>query len=108
MTDALLLASLFLLGMLLTDGCNGLLIARLINRSDELARVASRVMGLAVGLSSLAVAALGIARYAAPGFAAWSEGRELEFGVGVVALVCGSFVAGRWLARRRPAVARTA
>ena len=106
--NALLLGSTFLAGMLLTDGCNGLLIARLLDRSDELARVASRVMGLAVGLSSLAVAALGIARFALPGFGAWSEGRELEFGVGVVALVCTSFVAGRWLARRRPPLARTA
>jgi high-affinity nickel-transport protein len=106
--NALLLGSTFLAGMLLTDGCNGLLIARLIRRSDELARVASRVMGLAVGLSSLAVAALGIARYALPGFAAWSEGRELEFGLAVVALLGCSYLGGHWLARRRPALIRTA
>ncbi len=98
--NALELGASFLGGMLLTDGCNGLLIARLIDRSDELARVASRVMGLAVGISSLAVAALAVARVLAPGFAAWSEGRELDFGVAVVAIVCGSFFAGRWLARR--------
>jgi high-affinity nickel-transport protein len=106
--NALLLGSTFLAGMLLTDGCNGLLIARLIDRSDELARIASRVMGLAVGLSSLAVAALGVARSALPGFAAWSEGREVEFGAAVVALVCGSYLGGRWLARRRPALPRPA
>ncbi|HUO79373.1 MAG TPA: nickel transporter [Steroidobacteraceae bacterium] len=106
--NALVLGSTFLAGMLLTDGCNGLLIARLLNRSDALARVASRAMGLAVGVSSLAVAALGVARAAAPAFAAWSAGRELEFGAAVIALVVGSFVGGRWLARRRPALGRAA
>ena len=101
--NALLLGSTFLGGMLLTDGCNGLLIARLLDRSDELARVASRVMGLAVGLSSLAVAALAVARFALPGVAAWSEGRELGIGVAVVGVACLSFVTGTWLARRSPA-----
>jgi nickel/cobalt transporter (NiCoT) family protein len=103
--NALLLASTFLAGMLLTDGCNGLLIARLLDRSDELARSASRLMGLAVGVSSLAVAALGVARLLAPSFATWSDGRELGFGAAVVVVVCGSFIAGRWRARRRPATA---
>jgi nickel/cobalt transporter (NiCoT) family protein len=106
--NALLLGATFLAGMLLTDGCNGLLIAHLIDRSDELARVASRVMGFAVGLSSLAVAVLAVARFAAPAVAAWSEGRELQFGVAVVVLACGGFLGGRWLARRRPAVPRPA
>jgi high-affinity nickel-transport protein len=105
--NALVLGATFLLGMLLTDGCNGLLIARLIARSDEVARIASRVMGLAVGVSSLAVAALGVAGFVAPAIASWSADRELACGVAVVTVVCGSFVAGRWLARRRalPAVA---
>jgi high-affinity nickel-transport protein len=100
--NALLLGSTFLAGMLLTDGCNGLLIARLINRSDELARIASRVMGLAVGVSSLAVATLAVARSVVPSFASWSEGRDLSFGVGLVLVVCASFIVGRWLARRQP------
>ncbi|MBS0395246.1 MAG: nickel transporter, partial [Proteobacteria bacterium] len=82
--NALLLGSTFLAGMLLTDGANGLLIARLIERSDALARVASRVMGLAVGVSSLAVAALAVARVAAPRLTAWVEGRELLVGAAVV------------------------
>ncbi|HXQ30361.1 MAG TPA: nickel transporter [Steroidobacteraceae bacterium] len=98
---ALWLGTLFLGGMLLTDGCNGLWIARLIARSDELARIASRVMGLAVGSVSLMVAAVGVARLAAPSFARWSEGHELAFGALVVGLVLLSFVAGRALARRR-------
>jgi nickel/cobalt transporter (NiCoT) family protein len=98
--DAVLLGFAFLAGMLLTDGCNGLFIARLIERSDALARVASRVMGLAVGGVSLLVALLGTARLVAPAFAAWSEGRELAFGAAVIGIVTASFIAGRALARR--------
>ena len=45
---ALVLALLFTFGMLLTDGINGLWIARLIARADQVALVASRVMGLVV------------------------------------------------------------
>jgi hypothetical protein len=44
--------------MLVTDGANGLLISRLISRADLLARVASRVMALAVGSVSLLVAGI--------------------------------------------------
>ena len=49
---ALALALLFMLGMLLTDGINGLWIARLIARADQVALVASRVMGLVVRASA--------------------------------------------------------
>jgi high-affinity nickel-transport protein len=97
--DALALGALFLLGMLVTDGLNGLWIARLIARADSLACVASRVMGLAVGSVSLLVAAMGAARLLAPAFAEWTEGRELAFGGAVVAAVVASFVLGRALAR---------
>ena len=45
---ALVLALLFIAGMLVTDGINGWCIARLIRRTDQTARVASRVMALAV------------------------------------------------------------
>lgn len=98
--DALALGLLFLLGMLVTDGLNGLWISRLIERSDSLARVASRVMGLAVGSVSLLVAAFGAARLLAPAFEQWTEGRELAFGAGVCGVVLASFALGAWLARR--------
>lgn len=98
--DAFTLGVVFLAGMLLTDGCNGLFIARLIERSDANARIASRVMGLAVGGTSLLVAVLGAARMTAPAFAAWTEGREPVLGGAVVVIVVGSFLLGRLLARR--------
>ena len=99
--DALELGLVFLLGMLVTDGVNGLWVARLIARSDAIACVASRVMGLTVGVVSLLVAAVGASRLAAPPFAAWSEGRDLALGGAVIAAVLASFALGQALARRR-------
>lgn len=101
---ALLLAGLFMLGMLLTDGINGLWIARLIARADQVALVASRVMGLVVSGVSLLVAAFGAAKLLSPAVDAWSEGRELAFGFSLVVIIAGSFLAAMRLTRR-PATA---
>ena len=51
------LGLVFMLGMLIADGANGLWMARLISRADRVARIASRVMALAVAGMSLLVAA---------------------------------------------------
>ncbi len=96
---ALFLGWLFMLGMLVTDGINGLWISRLIVRADQVALVASRVMGLVVGGISLLVAALGLARLALPTVASWSQGKELLFGTTVVGLIAGSFFLSLWLTR---------
>ncbi len=101
---ALLLASLFMAGMLLTDGINGLWIARLIARADQVALVASRVMGLVVSGISLLVAAFGAAKLLSPAVDAWSEGKELVFGGALVAVIAISFILAVRLTRR-PAVA---
>jgi high-affinity nickel-transport protein len=55
---ALLLGTLFVCGMLVTDGINGLWISRLIARADQIAVIASRVMSLAVSGVALLVAAV--------------------------------------------------
>jgi high-affinity nickel-transport protein len=89
---ALMLGLLFMLGMLLTDGINGLWISRLIRRADQTALIASRVMSLVVGGVSLLVAAYGVMKLSLPAVGAWSEGRELVFGAGVVIVIAGSFV----------------
>ena len=101
---ALTLALLFMLGMLLTDGINGLWIARLIARADQVALVASRVMGLVVSGISLLVAAFGAAKLLSPAIDAWSEGKELAFGAALVLLIALSFVAAVRLTRRPVAV----
>ena len=97
---ALVLASLFMCGMLLTDGINGLWIARLIARADQIALVASRVMGLVVSGVSLLVAAFGTAKLLSPAVDAWSDGKELLFGFVLVAIIGLSFVAAVRLTRR--------
>lgn len=96
---ALLLGCAFMVGMMVTDGINGLWISRLLHRSDRLACVASRVMGLAVGALSLLVAGFGIAKYYSPMVSAWSEGKEMALGLVIVAVVALSFLIALRLAR---------
>ncbi|NJD26136.1 MAG: nickel transporter [Betaproteobacteria bacterium] len=102
--EALLLAGLFIAGMLLTDGINGFWIARLIARADQIALVASRVMGLVVSGISLLVAAFGAARLLSPAVDAWSDGKELAFGAALVVLIAASFAFAVRITRR-PATA---
>jgi high-affinity nickel-transport protein len=96
----LLLGLLFLAGMLVTDTVNGLWVSRLIARSDQLARVASRVLSLAVAGVTLLVAGFGAAQLLMPAVARWGDGLGLAFGAAVVGIVFASFLAGRALARR--------
>jgi high-affinity nickel-transport protein len=102
---AVLLGLLFILGMLVTDGINGLWIAHLIARADELACIASRVMSFAVSAVSLLVAAFGAAKLASPVIDQWSDGRELLFGAVVVTSIAASFSAAWMMARLRPRAA---
>lgn len=92
------LGLLFVLGMLVTDGANGMWISRLIVRADETARIASRVMSLAVACVSLLVAAFSAAKLLLPRVDGWAEGKELAFGAAVVAVVVAGFLWGRSLA----------
>lgn len=93
----------FMLGMLIADGANGWWIARLIARADDTARIASRVMALAVAGMSLLVAAYGLARLVLPGMEVWSEGKELVLGLAVIGVIFASFMLGLRLARGRGA-----
>lgn len=102
-SHALTLGLLFMLGMMLMDGLNGLWIARLLRRADRLACVASRVMGLTVGGLSLLVAGYGLARYASPEVSAWSDGKELAFGLSFATVILLSFLLAQHLARSGPA-----
>ncbi len=99
----LTLGLLFMLGMLLMDGINGLWILRLIRRADRMACIASRVMGLAIAALSLAIAAFGAAKYASPVVDAWSDGKELAFGLSFIAVVALSFLCAVRLGRNEPA-----
>lgn len=103
---ALLLAVLFIGGMLATDGVNGWWISRLIHRSDATARIASRVMALAVSGVSLLTAALGVATQTLPQVDAWVENKALWFGAAIITVVALSYLLGQQLARIKPDLAR--
>lgn len=93
------LGLLFMSGMMVADGVNGIWVARLLRRADRRALIASRVMSLTIACLSLSVAALGLARYFAPEVAAATEGAGLPMGLGVVALLLASFAVAMRLSR---------
>jgi high-affinity nickel-transport protein len=99
-THALLVAGIFVSGMLVVDGVNGAWLSRLIRRADRTAAIASRVMALSIAGLSLAVGLFTVAKLLAPDVDAWSEGRELYFGAAVIAGVLSAFVIGMRAARR--------
>ena len=86
------LGMIFMLGMIATDGINGLWISRLINRADQHAIIASRVMGLTMGGLSILVGLFGIARYFFPVIATHSAGHELMTGAAIICTVALSFI----------------
>ncbi len=98
--DALLVASLFVLGMLVVDGVNGVWISRLIRRADRTAVVASRLMALTVAGISLAVGLFTLAKILLPSVDAWAEGRELLVGGAVVMAVLTAFAIGMMVVQR--------
>jgi high-affinity nickel-transport protein len=103
--EALIVAGLFVLGMLVVDGVNGLWISRLIRRADRTAAIASRVMALAVAALSLAVGLFTVAKLVVPDVDLWAERHELWLGGMVVAGVLVAFTTGMMAARRRAPVA---
>lgn len=94
------LALLFTTGMLVTDGLNGWWVARLLASSDARAARASRVMGAAVALLSLGVAALGITRWLVPHVDGWADEQGLAISTVLLVVVAGSYALARLLARR--------
>jgi high-affinity nickel-transport protein len=92
-------ATAFMVGMMAADGINGIWIASLLRNADRRARIATRVMGLAVAGLSLCVAGLGAAKLISDGVDEWFDGRELEVGLAVLAAVAASFVLAVVLSR---------
>ena len=101
---ALLLAGIFVMGMLITDGLNGIWIAHLISRSERTALAASRSMALAIGGVSLVVAGLGMATQLLPAASSVLATRGIWISVGLVLVVVASFVLGLRSAKRTPSM----
>ena len=57
---SILLGVVFMLGMMASDGLNGLLVASVIQRADQYASIISRVVGLIIAIFSLTLAAMGL------------------------------------------------
>ena len=85
------LGAVFMLGMMVTDGLNGLWVARLLRAADRRALIVSRVMGLVVAFLSLAIASLGIARYFVPTIATLVEGAGVAIAAALSAMLLVSF-----------------
>ncbi len=89
---AVVLGLIFMTGMMVSDGLNGLWVARMLRYTDRRALIASRVMSLMIALLSFSVAALGLARVFLPGIAAAAENAGALLGLGVLALLLVSFM----------------
>jgi high-affinity nickel-transport protein len=94
----MVLASLFVIGMLIADGANGFWISRLIRRADRRAAIASRVMATAIGLMSLGVASLTLAKLVSPALAHVTAEAGYWVGIGVLAAIGLAFVAAMFAA----------
>ena len=96
---AAMLGVCFMLGMMTTDGLNGLWVARLLARADRRALIASRSMGLAIAGLSLLVGSYGLARQFFPAIADPAPQHELLLGCAAAAIVGLSFLFGLHLAQ---------
>jgi high-affinity nickel-transport protein len=97
---ATLLGLVFTGGMIATDAINGLWVSHLVRRADARAAAASRLMSLAIGCTSLAIAALAAARQLLPGVDAQLEAWGVALSAAVILTVaCGYAVAMRMAAR---------
>ena len=104
LASSLFIGGLFVLGMVITDGANGLWISQLIARSDRLGLIASRVMGLGIAIVSLLTAAYGATKLAAPALDDWSGTHEWTVGAAVTGAVLLCYLIARRLV---PATALT-
>src|SRR6267154_1152197 len=93
------LGLVFTLGMGATDGLNGAWVARMVERADRRARVASRVMGLAIASLGIGIAGLGMARLLSAQVAEALAGTELHMGIGVAIIAVTCFALAMRLAR---------
>jgi high-affinity nickel-transport protein len=99
---AALLGVVFTAGMMATDALNGLWVSHLVRSADRRAAAASRVMSLAVGFISLAIAALAAARHLMPAFDQRMDGWSVALSAAVVTIVVSAYAVAMRLALRAP------
>lgn len=95
---SLLLGVTFTLGMMAPDALNGFWIFRLARRADRRAPIASRTIGLTIGLISVSIGILELVQLLLPATGEFLEQSRLWIGVSVVA----ASTLGFWIAMRIP------
>jgi nickel/cobalt transporter (NiCoT) family protein len=85
------LGLVFTAGMMATDALNGLWVSHLVRQADRRAAAASRVMSIAIALTSLAIAALTAARHVIPALDAQAESWGVALSAGVVLAVAAAY-----------------
>lgn len=104
MAAVALMALVFGAGMSIADAANGALLAWFANRSDRLARRASRLSSAFIALIALLTAAAGLLRQQQDGFAQAWEHAGVWVGVGLVLLTSLVYALRIAVQRWRPAV----
>ena len=99
---AVALGLVFMLGMMLADGANGYFLGRLLQRADARAVAISRTMSFLIGVLSVAIAGLGIAKYFSPTAALWLDNMGVLLGVGLLLVVPACFALALRAARKSP------
>jgi high-affinity nickel-transport protein len=97
------LGVVFTLGMMTTDFANGMWVARIVERADARARLASRIVGLSIAALSIAIALVGMARLLSQSAGAALSGMELPMGLALALFVAASFAVAMTLARSKAA-----
>ena len=87
------LGLVFTAGMMATDALNGFWVSRMLERSAAQQAAASRVMGAAIGVVALAIAAAGAWRHASQSDPLESWG--IALGIAVMASVAAAYVLGQ-------------
>ena len=97
---AAMLGLVFTAGMMATDALNGLWVSHLVRSADHRAAVASRLMSVAIGCTSLAIAALAAARHTLPALDEQVASWGVALSAGVVVAVAVSYGVAMRLAAR--------
>lgn len=97
----MLLGLVFMLGMIVTDGLNGYWVAKMILRTDKLALVSSRVLGLTVAGLSLVVGGMGLSRQLFSDFDMLTSISPLHQGIALITFIAISYVVALRLSRPR-------
>jgi high-affinity nickel-transport protein len=105
---AALLGLVFTAGMMATDALNGLWVSHMVRRADRRAAAASRLMSLAIAITSLAIAALAAARHMMPALDERAESWGIALSVAVIAAVACAYAVAMRMASREERAARRA